>query len=166
MRTKDDETQHDRVVRILSQLICDDVKTYTPDEVKAQKKLYRFGPAIGLYMPDVHAPKKGRKDKVDIYEVWCGETREKAYFDIIRALMFPRTGYVAVVAAYNPDYQWSADDVWKIKRTLKQLLAKSYQEKLDQVLVSGCVCELTKEDLEKNDAHIREKLSISLNLPY
>jgi hypothetical protein len=73
--------------------------------------------------------------------------------------MLPTIGYLHIVTVYDPDYQWEENDVWIVRRRLGMLLSKSYNEKLNQILKSGCVCGLSKEDLEKDDNHIRKKLA-------
>ncbi|MDI6691582.1 MAG: hypothetical protein QME50_06965, partial [Candidatus Bathyarchaeota archaeon] len=105
-----------------------------------------------------------RKKKIDVYEVWYKESKEKAFFDILRALKIRNLGWIHIVTAYDPVYKWGKKDVWGIKRELSKLLNKKYKQKLSQSLASGCICELTKEDLNEGDAHLKKKLSKRLNL--
>lgn len=150
------ETPHQRVVRILQDIIRMDKKTYEKiDDLSGHK----LGELIGRYTPDAYARSKKRKGKTDVFQVWCTQGKGNAFFDIMRALMIPTTGYLHIVTVYDPEWQWEENDVWTIKRILGKILCKPYKERLNQILKSGCVCSLTKEDMEKDDNHIKKKLA-------
>lgn len=159
---KEKDETHPRIVRILHELVGKDERTYC--NINATALELSISPVAGKYNPDLHAFSKRRKNKIDIYEVWYNESREKAFFDILRALMIPNIGWIHIVTAYSPEYQWGEDDVWGIKRELSKLLNNIYKQKLSQSLASGCVCELTKEDLNRDDAYLKRKLSECLKI--
>jgi hypothetical protein len=52
--------------------------------------------------------------------------------------------------------------VWELKKRLFSVLAEPYKKRLEQFLIPGCVCDLSEEDLTKDNVYLGSKIAKSL----
>ena len=114
----------------------------------------------------MHAFTKRPKGKIDVFQVWYREDTPVAVFDILRSTMISQIRRLHIVTVEHKDYPlWKEKGmVWKLQKELLRVLAEPYRRRLEEELVTGCVCELSKDDLKEDDAYIKNKLAESLGL--
>lgn len=153
---------HSRIVGILRGLVLEDDETYV--NIDSLTSAFHLGPVFSKYNPDVHAFTKRDEDKIDVFQVWHRESIEAAVFDLLRSTMIPQIRRLHIIIAQNEDFPlWKEKDVfWKLTKELLGVLQEPFRSRLEEELVSGCVCVLSQEDLEKDDACVKNKLAKSL----
>lgn len=156
------EEVHNRIRSLLYELVNEDKSTYSEVRKPGTEiiELKQHLPEIGKFQPDVHALKK-RTGRLDVYEVWCGETREKAYFDILRSLIVPQVDWIHIVTIYKNGWEWEKSDVKDVQKVLKELLRGFYRKKLEKKLA---ICEITEEELNNDDKYFQKKLAKRFDL--
>jgi len=152
------DKKHDKIISILLELVKKDINTYFDVDKKAPQ--FKVSPEFPKYNPDIHAFVVRDKGKVDVYQVWRGESTEVAVFDLLRCSMVESVRRLHVITApqRKPGYSWKRSDVFHLRDALVKVLRSPYNRSLKRMLGGNCVLELTKEDL-RNPECIRKRIT-------